>query len=143
MAPNQNLVVAYSNLEKCSNLASVWGNTCRPLLYLIGGMAMLKRDTSAKLLEIHGFLGRLKGCRLTSGNVYWEIPWNEAQYRAEMAKQHETPVCLAGSGSKKWWLFRGLIYLEDEQYEAKLPFAVDILVPFLNCFFCVDLRRVG
>ncbi len=78
---------------------------------------MFRRDHKAGFIR-EGFFS--KKWRFVSGNIRLLEPMNDASYKELLARQQHVPMAVMheAASRKRWWVFRGDTYLEDEGLSA-------------------------
>ena len=80
---------------------------------------MLKRDTSGKLTyKVVGFFKRKRLWFFWCAKGYTKPVMGDEEYRQLLEIQKTTPVVVMTSGHKRWWLFQGGFYWDDENLSA-------------------------
>lgn len=82
---------------------------------------MLKRDPNAKFLYRDvGLFKKRRLYRFHTGNIYSQKEYEQEEYRSIVEAQQYEPVAILYDSSRKrrWWVFKGEYYWEDEGYSA-------------------------
>lgn len=76
---------------------------------------MLRELRSARFVRRRGLLGRRYALALRGG----ELVWRRRAFDALRDAADRTPVVLADDQDRRWWLFEGRVYWDDDELSAR------------------------